>query len=193
MKVKLASKEDIRAASSLFKTEELLPSEKLLLAKALYKAASQLGEKLDPEITKLASFNLQKPIQDIQESIKERKNHVRDVKKVDKLIEKVAHKVKAIDKIKLIEEFDVTNGLDHLWNKFIPDPINTVLDIKEKEEKKVKIASAEIPLAVIEQKKDHLRKYFVNSFVEKLLKDPKEAIGSLKPQTQELLYSLING
>jgi len=192
MKVKLASKADIVAASSLFKTEELLPSEKLILAKAIHKAATQMGAEVDPQVTKLASYNLQRPMEDIQKAVEERKEYI-EAKKVDKLMEKLAHRVKAVDKIKLIEEFDVTNGLDHLWNKFISDPISTVLEVKEAEEKKVKVASAEIPIAVIEQKKDQLKKYFVNSFVEKLLNNPDEAISSLKPQTQELLYSLING
>jgi len=192
MKIKLASKEDVIAASSLFKTEELLPSEKLVLAKAIQKAATQLGAEVDSQITKVASYNLQRPMENIQKSLEERKEYI-EAKKVDKLLEKVANKVKAIDKIKIIEEFDVANGLDRLWGKFIADPISTVLDIKENEEKKVKIASAEIPVSVIEQKKDHLAKYFVKSFVDKLLEDPNEAISSLKPQTQELLYSLING
>jgi len=192
MKIKLASKEDVIAASSLFKTEELLPSEKLVLAKAIQKAATQLGAEVDSQITKAASYNLQRPMENIQKSLEERKEYI-EAKKVDKLLEKVANKVKAIDKIKIIEEFDVANGLDRLWGKFIADPISTVLDIKENEEKKVKIASAEIPVSVIEQKKDHLAKYFVKSFVDKLLEDPNEAISFLKPQTQELLYSLING
>jgi len=192
MKIKLASEADIVAASSLFKTEELLPSEKLVLAKAIQKAATKLGVGVDHQITKLASYNLQRSTESIQKLLEERKEYV-EAKKVDRLMEKVAHKIKALDKIKLIEEFDLTNGLDHLWGKFISDPTNVVLEIRENEEEKVKVASAEIPVSVIEQKKDHLKKYFVNSFVDKLLENPNEVIGSLKPQTQELLYSLING
>jgi hypothetical protein len=189
---KISNIEELRAAQDYFRDNKnnLFPTEIYAFSKVIKNTSQQFNTDCPEEVIKIADAP-QYNDKSISNLIKDRIPYTSEVK-VKSLEKDLSFKKTPIEKIAAIENFDIENEIDNLWDKFTINPLKAVFKLTEKPAVLVKIANETIPIEVLEKKKAVLNKYFKPSFIEKIASDPSKIV-ELPFKIQQLISELMNG